>query len=75
MVLAEVGLSDLIWTSVEHRQERARVDEYVYSTVAAGGGPVEEFARLAALHASGALTDEEFATIKERVVHGGMVAG
>jgi hypothetical protein len=33
-----------------------------------GGDPVERLERLAALHASGALTDEEFAAAKARLL-------
>jgi hypothetical protein len=53
---------------------RANFDSYIRSTAASGASPVDELSRLAELHANGTLSDEEFASMKARVVGGGSVA-
>jgi hypothetical protein len=55
----------------QQRAARAEFDSYVRTTAASSGtGPVDDLTRLADLRSSGAITDEEFETIKARVVEG-----
>ena len=53
--------------------ERAQADEAAFRAYvqdAAGGGSADELAKLAELHSSGRLTDEEYAAAKSRVLGG-----
>ena len=56
------------------RQERARDDQdeayRAYIRDAAGGGSGSELEKLAELHSSGKLTDDEYAQAKSRVIAG-----
>ena len=56
------------------RQERARNDQdeayRAYIRDAAGGGSGSELEKLAELHSSGKLTDDEYAQAKSRVIAG-----
>lgn len=53
------------------RLARAEFDSYIRTTAASSGtGPVDDLTRLADLRNSGAITDDEFETIKSRVVGG-----
>jgi hypothetical protein len=53
------------------RLARDQFDSYVRTTAAStGAGPVDDLTRLADLRGSGAITDAEFETIKNRVVGG-----
>jgi hypothetical protein len=53
------------------RLARAEFDSYVRTTAASTGtGPVDDLTRLADLRNHGAITDDEFDTIKARVVAG-----
>ncbi len=53
---------------------RANFDNYIRSTAASAGGPVDELSRLAELRANGTISEEEFQSMKARVVGGGSVA-
>ena len=56
------------------RQQRAMDDQDTafrsYARDAAGGGSADELAKLADLHSSGKLTDDEYAQAKGRVIAG-----
>jgi hypothetical protein len=55
----------------QQRLAKDQFDSYVRATAASTGtGPVDDLTRLADLHGSGAITDEEFETIKSRLVRG-----
>lgn len=51
---------------------QAQMDDYIRQTVASrsGGGAADELSKLAALRDSGAISDEEFQTMKAKVVAG-----
>lgn len=50
---------------------KAELDSYIRTTAAStGAGPVDDLARLADLRSRGHITDDEFETIKSRVVGG-----
>ena len=46
----------------------AAFQAYVRETAASGGGSADELAKLAELHSSGVLSDEEFATQKAKIL-------
>ena len=50
-----------------NQEARAELDAYVRETAGSASG-VDELARLSALHDAGKLTDQEFATMKAKVV-------
>jgi hypothetical protein len=45
-------------------------DDYVRSATSAGGGAASELEKAAALHSSGAISDEEYAALKAKVIGG-----
>ena len=52
------------------RHAQAELDSYIRTAASTGNGPVDDLARLSQLRSSGALTDEEFETVKARIVGG-----
>lgn len=50
------------------KQAESRFQDYIRRTAAESGGGSEELARLAELHKSGALTDEEFEKAKAKLL-------
>jgi hypothetical protein len=55
----------------QQRLARAEFDSYIRTTAGSTGtGPVDDLTRLADLRNSGAITDDEFETMKSRVVTG-----
>jgi hypothetical protein len=61
------------WDQQEQGQEQAQEQAAApapqpQAAPATGGPPVDELERLAQLHSSGALTDEEFASAKARLL-------
>jgi Short C-terminal domain/Phospholipase_D-nuclease N-terminal len=52
---------------VQVQQAQRQFDDYIRQTASTGTGPVSDLDRLAGLRASGAITEEEFATMKARV--------
>jgi hypothetical protein len=58
-------------SAAQHQQARADFDSYIRQTAAAGGGgPVDELTRLAELRDKGTITEDEFQTMKARVLGG-----
>lgn len=63
-----------------HRQQvqvqaaQRQFDDYVRQTASTGTGPVSDLDRLAGLRASGAITEDEYATMKARVTGHGAAA-
>jgi hypothetical protein len=56
-------------------QAQAQLDSYIRTTAASSGsGPVDDLARLAELRANGTISEEEFASLKARIVGGTAVA-
>jgi multidrug resistance efflux pump len=50
--------------------DQARAEEHEAASAPPAAGPADEIERLAKLHASGVLTDEEFAAAKAKVIGG-----
>ena len=50
--------------------DEARAEEHETASAPPPAGPADEIERLAKLHASGVLTDEEFAAAKAKVIGG-----
>lgn len=63
-----------------HRQQvqvqaaQRQFDDYIRQTASTGTGPVGDLDRLAGLRASGAITEDEYATMKARVTGPGAAA-
>jgi hypothetical protein len=53
------------------RATQQQFDDYVRSTAGSGGSSADELAKLADLRSSGTITEEEFQSMKARVVGGG----
>jgi hypothetical protein len=55
-------------------QAQAQLDSYIRTTASSSGsGPVDDLARLAELRANGTISDDEFASLKARIVGGSTV--
>lgn len=50
------------------RDRQAAIDSYIRETAGGGGSSAEEIAKLAELHQSGKLTDDEYARAKARAL-------
>jgi Phospholipase_D-nuclease N-terminal/Short C-terminal domain len=62
-------------SAAQAAQTQADIDSYIRTTAASSGsGPVDDLARLAQLRANGTISDEEFESMKSRIVSGGRAA-
>ena len=58
-------------SAAQQQHARAELDDYIRSTAAAGGtGVADELARLAQLRDNGTISEDEFQTMKARIVGG-----
>jgi hypothetical protein len=62
-------------SAAQAQAAQAQFDDYVRRTAATSGGAVGDLDRLAGLRASGAITDEEYATMKARITGTGTGTG